>query len=117
MNRNACAVISSAVVTVCAFAAFYFLSRPLLRLFGISEYAHGPAVVGMLVIFVGCVIVGAVIGFFAFPLVLRPFTSSEEFWGWIGSSRGITFPYLDPLLERWAAFLYGERPHAHRRER
>jgi hypothetical protein len=39
------------------------------------------------------------------------------FWDWIGSSPSVTLPYVDPLLERWAAFLYGKPPHAHHRKR
>jgi hypothetical protein len=116
MNRNACALVSTVVVTASAYAGFYFLSRPLLHAFGISEYAHGVALLGLLAVCIASVVVGSVVGFFLFPAVLRPFTSAEDFWGWIGSSRSITLPYLDPLLERWAAVLYGARPHAHARK-
>lgn len=112
MNRTACALLSTVVVTVSAYAGFYFLSHPLLRAFGISEYAHGFALVGLLAICIASVVVGSIVGFFLFPLVLRPFTSAEEFWSWIGSARGVTVPFLDPLLERWAAVLYGARLHS-----
>jgi hypothetical protein len=115
MTKAACALVSTVVVTLSAFGGFYYLSRPLLRAFGISEYANGIALVGLLVICIGSVLVGTIVGFFLFPLVLRPFTSAEKFWGWIGSARGITLPYLDPLLERWAVLLYGPRPHVGKR--
>lgn len=117
MKRTACALVSTVIVTVSALAGFYFLSRPLLHAFGISEYAHGVALIGLLAICLASVAVGSIVGVFLFPVVLRPFTSAEDFWGWIGSSRGITLPYVDPLLERWAAVLYGSRPDAHARNR
>jgi hypothetical protein len=117
MHRTACALVSSVVVAVSAYGGFHFLTPPLARAFGVSEYAHGIAVVGVLAICISGVLVGTVVGFFLFPAVLRPFTSAEDFWGWVGSSRGITLPYLDPLLERWATALYGARPHAHARKR
>jgi hypothetical protein len=117
MNRAACTLVSTVVVTVSAYGGFYFLSRPLSRAFGISEYAHGIALLGVLGICISSVVVGSVVGFFLFPAILRPFISAEDFWGWIGSSRGVTFPCLDPLLERWAALLYGTRPQAHARKR
>jgi hypothetical protein len=117
MNKAACTIVSTLVVTVSAFGGFYLLSRPLLRAFGISEYATGVSLLGLLVICTTSALVGTVIGFLLFPAVLRPFTSAEEFWGWIGSSRGIKLPGLDPVLERWAVLLYGPRPHTSHRKR
>ena len=111
MNRNACGLVSSAIVTSSAFAGFFFLSRPLLRLLSISEYARGADVAALLAICILCVLAGTVVGLFIFPVVLRPFVSSSDFWGWIGTERGIKIPYLDSILDRWATLLYGRRPH------
>ncbi len=112
MKRTFCVLVSSGVVTGSAFACFYWCSRPLLRVFGISEYANGIALIGLLVICVGCVLVGTTVGLFLFPLVLRPFLSSADFWGWIGAERSVTIPFFDPVLERWAGLLYGKRVRA-----
>jgi hypothetical protein len=112
MNRKICALVSSLVVTGCAFAGFYWCSRPLLQLFGVSEYAQGIGLAPFLLICVGSVLIGTVVGLFLFPVVLRPFLSSANFWGWIDAERGVTIPLLDPLLKRWAVLLYGKRIHA-----
>jgi hypothetical protein len=109
MNRTACGLVSSLIITCSAFAGFYWCSRPLLRMFGVSENANGIALIPFLLICVGSVLLGTVVGLFLFPLALRPFLSPEEFWGWIGAERGVTIPLLDPLLEGWAALLYGKR--------
>lgn len=111
MNRNACTLISAVIVTASAFAGFYWCSRPLLHYFGISEYAHGIALVALILICIFCVVIGMIVGLFLFPVALRPFLSSAEFWAWIGRERAVTIPLLDPVLERWAVFLYGKRGH------
>jgi len=67
-----------------------------------------------LAICIGSVAIGAIFGLFLFPLVLRPFLSAADFWGWIGAERSVTIPLLDPLLERWASALYGKRIRAQR---
>jgi hypothetical protein len=112
MKKITCILLASVVVTVSAFAGFYFISRPLLRYFGVSEYANGAALVPFLMICIGCVVIGAIAGLFLFPVALRPFLSSSEFWLWIRAERKVTVPLLDPVLERWAVQLYGPRSHA-----
>ena len=112
MNKPVCGLVSSLVVTASAFAGFYWMSRPLLRFFGISEYAHGIAVVYLLLVCIGPVLIGTIVGLFLFPAVLRPFVSPADFWGWIGAERGVKIPLLDPLFEAWAAVLYGSRIHS-----
>ena len=114
MNRKVCGLLSSLVVTCSAFAGFYWCSRPLLRLFNVSEYAHGFALIPFLAICIGSAAIGTIFGLFLFPLVLRPFLSASEFWGWIGAERSVTIPFLDPWLERWATVLYGKRIRAKR---
>jgi hypothetical protein len=109
MKRTFGVVVSSLVVTGSAFATFYWCSRPLLRIFRISEYANGIALVALLFICIGCVLIGTTVGLFLFPLVLRPFVSPAEFWAWFGRERGVVFPLLNRVLERWAALLYGQR--------
>ena len=114
MNRKVFGRLSSLVVTCSAFAGFYWCSRPLLRLFNVSEYAHGVDLAPFLAICIGSVAIGAIFGLFLFPLLLRPFLSAADFWGWIGAERSVTIPLLDPLLERWASALYGKRIRAQR---
>lgn len=116
MKKVVCTLLSALVVTTSAGLGFYFLSRPLLRMFGISEYANGVALIALLAICIASVIAGSLIGIFLFPVVLRPFCSSVDFWGWIGSTPGVALPYLDRLLERWALLLYGPRPSAQMRK-
>lgn len=116
MKKVAYTFTSAVVVTTSAGLGFYLLSRPLLRMFGMSEYANGVALISLLAVCIACVIAGAAIGIFLFPLVLRPFCSSADFWGWIGSTPGMAIPYLDRLLERWTMLLYGPRPVAHVRK-
>jgi hypothetical protein len=111
MNRSAYAIVSSLIVTGSAFAGFYWLARPIGKALGISEFAHGLALIPVLAICIGTVVVGTVVGLFLFPLALRPFVSPTDFWGWIGTAKGVTIPILDPLLERWASLLYGKRIH------
>jgi hypothetical protein len=111
MHRSAYGLISAVVVAASAYAGFYFLSRPLMRALGLSEYATGAASLALIGVCLAAVLVGTIAGFFLFPLVLRPFVSPVDFWSWIGSERGLTIPYLDSSLERWAALLYGARAH------
>jgi hypothetical protein len=112
MKRIASLLLASIVVAVSTFAGFFYLSKPLLHYLGISEYAHGAALLPFLVICIGCAAIGMIAGLFLFPVALRPFLSSPEFWHWIRRERNVAIPLLDPLLERWAAQLYGPRNHA-----
>lgn len=116
MKKVTCTLTSAVVVTTSAGLGFYLLSRPLLRMLGISEYANGVALIGLLAVCIVCVMAGAFIGIFLFPLVLRSFCSPSDFWGWLGSTPGMALPYLDRLLERWMMLLYGPRPVAHGRK-
>src|SRR5271166_4702812 len=111
MKRTLCVLVSSLVVTVCAFGGFFFLAQRLGYFLGISEYASGLALIPLLLICVGTASIGAIVGCFLLPLVLRPFLPSDDFWAWIGAERGVAVPLLDPVLERWAALLYGKRTH------
>jgi hypothetical protein len=110
MNRIVCNLVGSMIVTASAFAGLYWCSRPLLHYFGVSEDADGIALVPFLVICLGCVVIGMIVGLF--PVALRPFLSSAEFWYWIGTERTVTIPLLNPVLERWAVLFYGNRSDA-----
>ena len=92
MSRKVCDLIGSLVVTFGAFAGFYWCSRPLLRLFNVSEYAQGVALIPFLGICIGSVAIGTILGLFLFPLLLRPFLSASDFWGWIGAERSTNIP-------------------------
>jgi hypothetical protein len=109
MNKTLYVLASSLVVTGSAFAGFYFLAERIGHFFGLSDYAHGIALLPVLIICVGTALFGIVVGLFLFPLVLRPFVSSVDFWDWIGKERSVRIPLLDPVLERWATLLYGKR--------
>jgi hypothetical protein len=109
VNRTLCVLVATLVVTASAFAGFYFCAQPLGHFFGLSDYASGIKLVPVLVICVGCVLMGTVVGVFLFPLVLRPFVSSSDFWSWIRAERGVRIPVLDPILERRAVLLYAKR--------
>ena len=100
------------IVTASAYAVFYWCSRPLLHYFGVSEYAHSIGLVPILVICIGCVVIGGIVGLFLFPVALRPFLSSAKFWDWIGTERTVTIPWLDPILEGWAVLFHGKRSDA-----
>ncbi len=121
LKQSIYVLVGQLVIAGCGFAGFYILSRPLLHLFGLSEYGVGVVKIALILIFVCSVAIGAIVGMFLFPVVLRPFVTSEEFWNFINAKEQRTttgleplmklldplIKLLDPLMERWAVFLYG----------
>jgi len=113
MNRFLYLGVSQLVVLGSAFATFYWGSRPLLQMLGISEYAHGLQLMPLLTICIGSVIAGAIVGVFLIPAVLRPFISSATFWERHRIERSMKIPVLTPALEYWCEALYGKYSHRH----
>ena len=56
-------------------------------------------------------LVGALIGWLAFPVASRPFIRPETYWAWLAPQRGIKIPIVDDLFLFVSRLLYGE-PHA-----
>jgi hypothetical protein len=111
MNRLLYLGVSQLVVLGSAFATFYWGSRPLLQMFGISEYANGRELIPLLTICIGTTVAGAIAGVFLIPVILRPFISSGTFWERHRFERSMKIPVLTPALEYWCEFLYGKYSH------
>jgi hypothetical protein len=103
-------LVCSLTVTASAYGGFALAGRPTANYFGISEYAVGFPAFLLCIIFLFWVVIGLVVDLFLYPLVLRPFVSSAQYWAWAGSIMGVRVPVLSPVLESWSKTLYGS-PH------
>ena len=106
MVRVFCIVVTQVVVLGCCVASIYLLGPVALKFLGISEYARGLDLFFLCLVGLGCVILGSLVGLFAFPLILWPVVSPTVFWHWAASARSVKIPLLSALHDLWCRFLY-----------
>src|SRR5580698_5552732 len=84
-TRFVCLAVANVLVLGCAFGCFYWLAPMLLRVFGISKYAQGASVVGLLAICIGCFLIGGIVGLLLIPKVLRLLVALSTYWSWVAN--------------------------------
>jgi hypothetical protein len=108
--RNAIYTSVATLVPIAVAGAILWLVLPRLGyLLGIPDDPHGLETAFALTVCVATAVIGFIIGVFAYPVVLRPFASSSQFWGWVESTQMVSVLLLGATLERWATLLYGKR--------
>ena len=109
-TRIVCLVVGNVLVLGCAFGCFYWLAPKLLRVFGISEYAQGASVAGLLAICIGCFLIGGIVGLLLIPVVLRPLVAPSAYWRWVANEPTLNVPIVSPCLSRWSEMAFGKPP-------
>lgn len=108
MQKASFTILSSLIVTLSAFAGFFWGAQWLVRQLHISEFATGFERLIFLCIYVIGTIGGLIMGLFLYPLVLRQISTSEQYWAWVGGQTKAQVPLLSQLLHWWSKVLFGQ---------
>jgi hypothetical protein len=106
LGLSAFLMVGSAFASLCWFAPWALFSL------GISQRPTGieyyVVFVLLPVVILVSIIIGAILGWFLFPVVARPFIGSSDFWRWLNKEPAIKVPFIDSVFNKWCVFLYGK---------